>query len=120
MTIERVTHQLDANGKVLGRFATEIAFLLRGKNKPGFVYNVDMGDKVVVVNAEKVIVTGRKATQKKYYSHSGYPGSLKETTFEKLQKTKPEQIIYLAVRNMLPDNRLRAHWLKRLEIKKGN
>ena len=118
--ITRETHQIDANGRVLGRLATEIAFLLRGKNKPGFTYNQDLGDKVVVVNAEKVIVTGRKATQKKYYSHSGYPGSLKEITFEKLQLTKPEQIIFLAVKNMLPKNRLQALWLKRLDIRKGN
>jgi large subunit ribosomal protein L13 len=75
---------------------------------------------VIVVNAEKVRVTGRKAAQKMYYSHSGHPGSLKETNFEKMQKENPEKIIYLAVRNMLPDNKLRALWLKRLEIKKGN
>jgi len=116
----RATHNIDANGKILGRLATEIATLLRGKNKVGFTYHQDLGDKVVVVNAEKVRVTGRKASQKMYYSHSGHPGSLKETNFEKMQKENPEKIIYLAVRNMLPDNKLRALWLKRLEIKKGN
>jgi len=114
-----VTHTLDAKGKILGRLATEIAVLLRGKNKVGFVLNQDMGDKVIVFNAEQVRVTGRKASQKMYYRHSGHPGSLTETSFEELQKTNPTEIIYLAVKNMLPDNRLRSGWLKKLDIRVG-
>lgn len=112
-------HQLDAKGQTLGRFATKIANLLRGKNKVGFVYNLDIGDKVVVINPELIRVTGRKLSQKMYYRHSGYPGGLKEISLEKLLQKKPEDVIKLAVKRMLPDNRLRAGWMKKLEIRKG-
>ncbi len=118
--MERLTHTIDASGKVLGRLATEIAVLLRGKNKVGFTYHQDHGDKVVVTNAEKVIVTGRKAQQKKYYRHSGHPGGLVTVTYETMHKKHPERIIQLAVRTMLPANRLRNDWMKRLEVKKGD
>ncbi|MEX2361887.1 MAG: 50S ribosomal protein L13, partial [Patescibacteria group bacterium] len=82
-------------------------------------FHQDNGDKVVVTNADKVTVTGRKAKQKMYYRHSGYPGGLKEMSYEKLQSQHPERIIELAVKTMLPDNRLRKGWMKRLSVKKG-
>jgi large subunit ribosomal protein L13 len=118
--MERTTHTFDATGKTLGRLATEIAVLLRGKNKVGFTFHQDHGDRVVVTNAEKVRVTGRKADQKMYYRHSTYPGGLREMNFTTLQKTHPERIIELAVKNMLPDNRLRNEWMKRLVVKAGS
>lgn len=118
--ITRVIHQLDARDKTLGRLATEIAGLLRGKGKVGFTYNQDHGDSVVVDNIEKVRLTGRKETQKKYYRHSQYPSGLTTIDFQTLRETNPERIIRQAVQNMLPDNRLRALWLKRLALKRGN
>jgi len=117
--ITRQTHTIDAAGKTLGRLATEIATLIRGKHKIGFTLHQDHGDIVMVHNAEKVRVTGRKAVQKKYYRHSTYPGGLREMTFTQLQATHPERIITLAVKRMLPDNRLRANWLKRLKVTAG-
>jgi len=108
------THQVNADGQILGRLATQIANLLRGKNKVGFTLHQDHGDFVVVSNSQKIAVTGKKLTDKIYYRHSTYPGSLKEKTLEKMLATKPEQVIYLAVKNMLPNNRLRQLWLKRL------
>lgn len=119
MSTKRVIHQLDADGKILGRLATEIAVLLRGKNKIGFTFNEDHGDSVVVTNAEKIRVTGRKADQKMYYRHSSYPGGLKEISYKRMQAEHPERIIELAVRNMLPDNRLRDGWMKKLTVLKG-
>lgn len=109
-----VIHYLDARGKILGRLATEIASLLRGKSKLGFTYHQDHGDRVVVANADQIRLTGRKAEHKKYYRHSGYPGNLKEISFLRLQQTHPDRIIVIAVSNMLPNNRLRSTWLKRL------
>lgn len=114
------THTLDAKGQTLGRFASKIAGLLRGKGKTGFVFNLDIGDRVVVTNAEKIRVTGKKLVQKKYYRHSGYPGGLTEISLAKLLQTRPEEVIKLAVKRMLPDNRLRASWLRKLEIRKGD
>ncbi len=118
MTPEKVvsTHTIDAEGKILGRLATEIAVLLRGKNKVGFTYHQDHGDIVVVKNGEKIRVTGNKATQKMYYRHSSYPGGLREITYKEMHETHPDRIIRLAVQNMLPKNRLRASWMKRLII----
>lgn len=115
----REKHRIDASGKILGRLATEIAVLLRGKHKLGFVLNNDLGDFVDVYNADKIRVTGKKMTQKMYYTHSTYPGGLTETSFEKMLKTHPERIIEQAVKNMLPDNRLRAQWMKRLNVTTG-
>lgn len=120
MTTERQTHQLDASGKVLGRLATEIAVLLRGKNKVGFTFHQDHGDRVVVTNAAKIVVTGRKADQKMYYRHSSYPGGLKEISYKRMLESNPERIIELAVRNMLPDNRLRNDWMQRLTVLRGD
>jgi large subunit ribosomal protein L13 len=110
------THVLDADGKVLGRLATQIAVLLRGKDKVGFTFNQDHGDLVIVHNPEKIVVTGNKREDKQYYRHSSYPGSLKQTNFASLQAKHPDRIISLAVRNMLPKNRLRNIWMKRLII----
>src|SRR3989344_8123321 len=112
--INRTTHKIDASGRILGRLATEIATILRGKNKTGFTLHEDHGDLVVVSNANKIVVTGNKLSQKMYYTHSGYPGTLKGKPLSEMIETKPERVIMLAVRNMLPDNRLRQHWLKRL------
>lgn len=111
-----VTHTIDADGKVLGRLATEIATLLRGKNKVGFTFYQDHGDRVVVKNAHKVVLTGNKATQKKYYRHSSYPGGLREVSYKEMSELHPDRVIRLAVQNMLPNNRLRTGWLKRLII----
>lgn len=115
----RTTHKIDASGRILGRLATEIATILRGKNKTGFTLHEDHGDSVVVSNANKIVVTGNKLAQKMYYTHSGYPGTLKSKPLSEMIETKPERVIMLAVRNMLPDNRLRQHWLKRLTFEKN-
>ena len=97
---------VDADNKTLGRLATEIASRLRGKHKPTYTPHVDTGDYIVVVNAEKVRVTGRKTTDKIYYRHTGYPGGIKGTSFERMQETHPERIIEKAVKGMLPRNPL--------------
>lgn len=120
VTSKPTTHTIDAEGRVLGRLATEIALLLRGKNKLGFTFHQDHGDRVVIKNADKIVVTGRKQTDKQYYRHSTYPGGLKQISYAKLQATHPERIIQLAVRNMLPNNRLRKIWMKRLVIDTSN
>jgi len=112
-------HLIDAKGKVLGRVATEIAKHLMGKNKPNFNKNTVTGDKVVVINAEQIEVTGNKAQDKKYYSHSGYPGGLTEETFEKKILRLPTRVIESAVKNMLPKNRLRDVLMNNLYVYKG-
>lgn len=109
----------DASGKILGRLATEIAVALRGKNKPGFVLNKNLGDSVVVINAAKIAVTGDKLNQKKYYKHSGYQGSLREETLKQKLKTKPEEVIRIAVRGMLPSNKITNEWMKSLTVYAG-
>jgi large subunit ribosomal protein L13 len=118
--IQRNWHLVDARDKVLGRIAGDIAHLLRGKNKPYFVPNLDCGDYVVVVNAAKVAVTGKKETDKVYTRYSGYPGGLKTTTVSELRKRKPGEIIRHAVSGMLPKNKLRDQWLTRLYIYADN
>lgn len=115
--MERKTHTIDADGKILGRLAVEIALLLRGKHKPNFALNQDIGDFVNVENVRKIKITGRKFDQKKYYRHSGYLGNLKETLMRKLFEEKPDQILRKAVYGMIPANKLRAKQLKRLKIK---
>lgn len=114
--VRRDWHLLDAKDAILGRLATKLATLLQGKHKATYSPHMDSGDYVVVVNAEKVKVTGKKAKQKLYRSHSGYPGGFKETTFERLQQEHPERIIEKAVFGMLPDNRLRKDRMARLKI----
>lgn len=110
---------VDAEGKVLGRLASEIAAVLRGKNKPEYSPFQDMGDFVVVINAEKVKVTGNKAEQKLYRRHSGYPGGLKETTYAHMMKTHPIRIIEAAVRGMLPKNALGRQMFRKLKVYAG-
>ena len=114
--MERNTHTIDATNKVLGRLATQIAVLLRGKHKPDFVPYKDMGDFVVVKNVDKIKITGKKMEQKVYYHHSGFMGGLKETPLKKLYKEKPEEVLKKAVFGMLPNNKLRAEIIKRLKI----
>ena len=110
---------VDAQGKVLGRLATQIAMRLRGKHKPEYTPHVDTGDFIVVVNASKLRVTGRKSQNKMYYRHSGQPGQMKETTFEKLQAKKPQLVLQLAVKGMLPKGPLGYAMLKKLKIYGG-
>jgi large subunit ribosomal protein L13 len=114
--MERETHTINAEGKVLGRLAVEVALLLRGKNKPNFILNQDIGDFVNVENIRKMKITGKKLEQKKYYHHSGYLGNLKETLMKKLFEENPAEILRKAVYGMLPANKLRAGQLKRLKI----
>ena len=110
---------LDASDKVLGRLATKIADRIRGKDKPSFTPHTDGGDYVIVVNAEKIRVTGNKLTDKKYYTHSLYPGGLKTRTFKDLVEKNPEKIIKNAVKGMLPKNKLRKEIIKKLKVFKG-
>ena len=110
----------DASDKVLGRFATKIADKLRGKDKPTYTPHVDGGDFVVVINADKVKVTGNKAEQKKYYKHSLYPGGLKEKSYKELLESSPERIIENAVKGMLPKNKLGKSIIKKLKIYSGS
>ncbi|UCE97332.1 MAG: 50S ribosomal protein L13 [Dehalococcoidia bacterium] len=114
--IRRDRHTIDAKGKVLGRLAAEVARLLMGKHKATFSRHMDNGDFVIVINAEKVIVSGNKKKQKLYYRHSGYPGGLKSTTLEAVLKLKPERVIENAVKGMLPKNRLKKNIIKKLKV----
>ena len=118
--INRQWHLIDASGQTLGRLATRIASLLMGKHKPIYSPNQDTGDYVIVINADKVRVTGNKAKQKIYYRHSGYPGGLKSISLEKLMQTNPTRVIEHAVRGMLPHTRLGAKMRKRLRIFAGD
>lgn len=111
---------VDASGKVLGRLASEIALRLRGKHKAIYTPHVDTGDFIVVVNAEKIILTGKKLTDKIYYSYSGYPGGLRETAAGKMLAEKPENLIRIAVAGMMPKNNLGKKMLKKLKIYSGN
>lgn len=111
--------QVNANGKVLGRLATRIASILRGKNKPLFVPNLDLGDYVVVTNAEKVVLTKNKEFSKTYKSYSGYPGGLKEIPYKKMMSKKPEQIIKNAVKGMLPKGPLGREMFRKLKVYAG-
>lgn len=117
--VTRDWYLVDVDNKVLGRVATEIANVLRGKNKPTFTPSVDTGDFVIVVNAEKIALTGKKFDDKIYYSHSSFPGGLKEITAGKLIDKKPEELIKKAVKGMLPKNKLARHMLKKLKIYSG-
>jgi len=117
--VRRDWYVLDASDKVLGRLAVEVARRLRGKHKPEFTPHVDTGDYIVVVNVEKLRVTGNKAEQKKYFRHSGYPGGIYESNFAKLQKRFPERILEKAVKGMLPKGPLGYAMLKKLKIYVG-
>ena len=118
-TIKREWFLVDATDKTLGRLATEIAVILRGKNKPSFTPHLDTGDFVIVVNAEKIVVTGKKSSQKLYRRHSGRPGGMKIEKFETLQARIPERIIEQAVKGMLPHNALGRQQFKKLKVYKG-
>ena len=117
--IERKWYVVDADGQVLGRMAAQIASILRGKNKPEFTPNEDVGDYVVVVNAAKVKVTGRKLDQKIYYHHSEYVGGMKETTLKEMLAKKPEKVVELAVKGMLPKGPLGRRMLDKLHVYAG-
>ncbi|MEW6378115.1 MAG: 50S ribosomal protein L13 [bacterium] len=116
---KRCWYVLDAKGEVLGRLATKVAVILRGKAKPDFTPHVDTGDFVIIVNADKVLMTGRKIQQKIYYRHSGYPGAIKATPAHKMMKEKPEEIIRKAVKGMLPKNRLGRQVYRKLKVYTG-
>lgn len=117
--IEQKWWLIDADGRILGRMATEIADLIRGKRKPQFTSHLDTGDFVVVINAEKIKVTGRKLDQKKYYHHSLYPGGIKEITLKDLLATKPEEVIKKAVWGMVPKGKLGRALYKKLKVYRG-
>ncbi len=118
--VQKIWHLVDAEDKVLGRLAVKIATILSGKNKAQYSPNADLGDFVVVVNAEKVKVTGNKFSQKNYFHHTGYPGGLKTKSFEKMQEDSPEKIIEKAVKGMLPKNKLANQIIKKLKVYSGS
>ncbi|STX52549.1 50S ribosomal protein L13 [Legionella busanensis] len=118
--VKRDWYIIDATDKVLGRVATEIARRLRGKHKAEYTPHVDTGDYVVVINADKITVTGKKFKDKIYYRHSGYPGGIKEISFDKLQGSHPERIIELAVKGMLPKNVLGRQMYRKLKVYAGS
>jgi large subunit ribosomal protein L13 len=118
--VEHRWHVIDASGKTLGKLATQVANLLMGKHKPTFVPYLDTGDFVIVLNATKVKVTGKKPQQKTYYRHSGYPGGLKAETYEEMMATHPTRIIEHAVKGMLPHNRLGRAMFKKLKVYEGD
>lgn len=117
--IERKWYIIDAEGKTLGRLSSEIAKILRGKHKPIYTPHVDTGDFVIVINAEKVVLTGKKLEQKAYRYHTGYPGGLREVPYSRLMENNPEKIISLAVKGMLPKNSLGRSMFKKLKVYKG-
>ncbi|MBO8169423.1 MAG: 50S ribosomal protein L13 [Thermoanaerobacteraceae bacterium] len=117
--VERKWYVVDATGKTLGRLASEVAKVLRGKHKPTFTPHVDVGDFVIVINAEKVKLTGKKLQQKKYYRHTGYPGGLKTIDYDTLLQENPEKAVQLAVKGMLPHTRLGRKMLKKLKVYRG-
>jgi large subunit ribosomal protein L13 len=118
-TRERNWYVVDATGQTLGRLATQIADALRGKRKPEYTPHVDTGDFVIVVNAEKISVTGNKRAEKRYYRHSGYPGGIRSRTLEEMLDRRPEEVIRLAVKGMLPRNRLARKQLTKLKVYAG-
>jgi len=118
--VERKWYVVDAEGKSLGRLASQIAKILQGKHKPTYTPHVDTGDYVIVINAEKIVLTGKKLTQKKYYRHSGYPGGLKEQTAKEILEKYPERLIEKAVKGMLPKTKLGRHMFKKLKVYSGS
>jgi large subunit ribosomal protein L13 len=117
--IEQKWWLINAEGRILGRMATEVADLIRGKRKPQFTSHLDTGDFVVIINAEKIKVSGRKLDQKKYYTHSGYPGGIKEETLKDLLERKPEEVIKKAVWGMIPKGKLGRALYKKLKVYRG-
>ena len=118
-TVERKWYVVDAEGKTLGRLAAEVAKVLRGKNKPTFTAHVDTGDHVIVLNADKVVLTGKKLVQKTYFRHSGYPGGTTFTTAGKMLETRPERVVEMAVKGMLPKNSLGRKMFTKLKVYAG-
>lgn len=117
--IERKWYLIDANGQTLGKLAVIASDILRGKNKPSFSPHMDLGDNLIIINAAKVKVTGNKTEDKKYYSHSWYPGGLTTTTFREMIEKKPEYVIQHAVLGMLPKNRLQKEFIKKMKVYAG-
>ena len=117
--IERKWHVVDASGQTLGRLATEVASILRGKHKPMFAPHLDTGDYVIVINASKIHLTGKKLTDKFYHYHTGHPGGIKSIAYGKLLEKKPEKVIELAVKGMLPHNKLGRAMFKKLKVYAG-
>ncbi|RCX12756.1 LSU ribosomal protein L13P [Anaerobacterium chartisolvens] len=118
--VERKWYVVDAEGKVLGRLASEVASILRGKNKPIYTPHVDTGDFVIVLNADKVVLTGKKLEQKMYRRHSGYPGGMKEIKYRHFMEKTPERAVELAIKGMLPKNSLGRAMFKKLKVYKGS
>lgn len=118
-SIERKWYLIDANGQTLGKLAVIASDILRGKNKPSFSPHMDLGDNLIIINAAKVKVTGNKTEDKKYYSHSWYPGGLTTTTFREMIEKKPEYVIQHAVLGMLPKNRLQKDFIKKMKVYAG-
>lgn len=118
--VDRKWYVIDASGQTLGRLASEVAVILRGKHKPTYTPHVDTGDFVIVINADKIVLTGNKLDQKKYRRHSGYPGGLKETTYRELLNKRPEKAIEVAVKGMLPHNRLGRQMFRKLKVYRGS
>lgn len=118
--VQRKWFLIDAEGKTLGRLASTVAAILRGKHKPTYTPNVDCGDHVIIINAEKVVLTGKKAQDKIHYTHSMYPGGLKEIKYGHLLKTKPEYALTKTIWGMLPHNRLGRKMIKKLRVYRGN
>ena len=120
LEVERKWYLIDAEGKTLGRLATLVANLLRGKHKPQYTPHIDTGDFVIIINAEKIKVTGKKETDKKYYRHSGFPGGLKVTSFRELMEKDPRKAIEKAVKGMLPHNTLGQEQFNKLKVYAGS
>lgn len=117
--VKRNWHIVDADGQVLGRLASRVAMVLRGKTKPIYTPNIDTGDAVIIINADKIRLTGNKIEQKAYYHHTGYPGGIKKEAVKDIMKTNPERVITKAVRGMLPKNTLGREQLKKLKVYSG-
>jgi large subunit ribosomal protein L13 len=117
--VERKWYVVDAEGKTLGRMASAVAAILRGKNKPTYTPHVDCGDYVIIINADKVAVTGKKRQEKIYKRHTGYPGGLKELTFEQLMEKHPEEVVRHAVKGMMPNGKLGRKMFKKLKVYAG-
>jgi large subunit ribosomal protein L13 len=118
-TVERKWYVIDAEGQVLGRLASQVATILRGKHKPIYTPHVDTGDHVIIINSDKIVLTGRKLDQKFYYRHSGYMGGLKQTSYRDLIAKKSDFAVYEAIRGMLPHNALGRKMIKKLRVYKG-
>lgn len=118
--LQRKWYILDGEGKVLGRLAAEAASILRGKHKPEYTPHINSGDHVIIINADKVVLTGKKLQQKMLYHHSGYPGGLKQVRYDKLMQTRPERAVYKAVTGMLPHNSLGRDMATKLRIYRGS